>query len=343
MSGGKKIAIGVGIVIVLGAAGAGLLLIKRRPQIPATQTITITGVVLAQDSDPRKQLPIANAKITASINSASVEGGSDPSGFFNLQLRINVPITRTSIPPPPPVLDLSFQHGDYRDLQMNEPADGRLYVVHMTPIPQQTRTTANHSQTTLSNIRVRYSVRIPFVEDVGFIADTFEAANKGNVPCDNNAPCSPDHKWKATITPFKKDAGAGKLFHDVRISCIAGPCPFTKQLQETPQDVPEIQVSILNWSDTTTFLVEAEYTQAHMSDMARESYAVVFGEALNFALPAGAEGLTIVADTNGTEIVYPLGPDLIVSWGVCTAKVAPDHSTLYRCEAKPGYHFRPSE
>jgi len=38
-----------------------------------------------------------------------------------------------------------------------------------------------------------------------------------------------------------------------------GPCPFTKIEQETPaQDRRRFNISVLNWSDTVTFLVEAE-------------------------------------------------------------------------------------
>jgi hypothetical protein len=44
-----------------------------------------------------------------------------------------------------------------------------------------------------------------------------------------------------------------------------------------------------------------------VSSTGRESYPVTFGEALNFAIPVGAEGVTIEAEMNGKPIVFPLG------------------------------------
>jgi len=77
-------------------------------------------------------------------------------------------------------------------------------------------------------------------------------------------------------------------------------------------------ISVLNWSDTVTFLVEAEVVHPMTSDMVRETYPVIFGRALNFSLPASAEGPSIEAEIQGDPIVFPLGPDLFLRWRIAT-------------------------
>jgi hypothetical protein len=77
-----------------------------------------------------------------------------------------------------------------------------------------------------------------------------------------------------------------------------------------------------------------------MGDVIRQSYPAIFGSTMSFTLPAGAEGPSIEAELNGNDIVFPLGPDLILSWANCTLKVSPDQGQLYRCELKAGYRFR---
>ncbi len=77
-----------------------------------------------------------------------------------------------------------------------------------------------------------------------------------------------------------------------------------------------------------------------VTDVIRRSYPVIFGGAMNFTVPPTAEGPSIEADVNGDDIVFPLGPDLILSWGVCSLKVDADQSKLIRCELKPGYRFK---
>jgi hypothetical protein len=76
-----------------------------------------------------------------------------------------------------------------------------------------------------------------------------------------------------------------------------------------------------------------------VSDVVRESYPVIFGQTLSFSLPATAEGPSIEAEVNGQPIVFPLGPDLFLSWGQCTLEISKEQSKVYRCELKPGYRF----
>src|SRR5260370_42386723 len=75
------------------------------------------------------------------------------------------------------------------------------------------------------------------------------------------------------------------------------------------------------------------------SDVVRNSYPVIFGDALNFTLPPAAEGVSIQAELNGETIVFPLGPALILSWADCNARINPAQTRAYRCELKPGYRW----
>src|SRR5262249_5796662 len=153
---------------------------------------------------------------------------------------------------------------------------------------------------TIGNVAVRYSIKTATEVNVGSAVRTFEAENTGNVPCDGHPTCSPDGKWKASRGSVSLDAGAGNEFRNARASCIAGPCPFTRI--ETPasgMNVRTINISALAWSDTATFLVEAEVVHPMVSDLVRNLYPVIFGNTLNFTLPPAAEGVSIQADWNG--------------------------------------------
>ena len=169
----------------------------------------------------------------------------------------------------------------------------------------------------------------------------FQVVNKANVPCKGQYPCSPDGRWKAALGAASLDAGEGNVFQNARASCIAGPCPFTRiESDDFTRGGRNISVTVRNWSDSTTFLLEAEVFHPMDSDMVRRSYPVTFGQALNFTLPPTAQGLSIEAEINGEGIVFPLGPDLYLSWAECNARVNRDQTKVYRCELKPGYRFK---
>ena len=169
---------------------------------------------------------------------------------------------------------------------------------------------------------------------------TFQAVNTANIPCRGNITCSPDGKWKAAIGSISLDAGAGNVFQNARVSCISGPCAFTRiESNELSEGGRKMTVSALNWSDTATFLVEAEVVHPMVGDVTLESYPVIFGEALNFNLPPTAEGLSIGAALNKESILFPIGPALCLSWADCKVSVAKDQTKSYRCELKPGYKF----
>jgi hypothetical protein len=188
---------------------------------------------------------------------------------------------------------------------------------------------------------VRYSVKTTTDVNIGSAVKTFQVENQGNIPCRNQHPCSPDGKWKATIGSTTLDAGAGNEFRDARVSCIAGPCPFTRiESTQSSRGGQIIEVTARDWSSTATFLVEAEVLHNMPTSAAHEFFPVIFGRELSFTLPAAVEGVTIEADVDQQRVFFPLGPALLLSWANCNASENADRTRVFRCELKPGYQFR---
>ena len=95
-----------------------------------------------------------------------------------------------------------------------------------------------------------------YVGDVGTLK-TFHVVNSGNVRCNGRYPCSPDGEWQAAVGFSSLEAPRGDYFSNARVSCIAGPCPFTKiRYDGFSRGGPSVRVEVLDWSDTTTFLFE---------------------------------------------------------------------------------------
>lgn len=325
MTSRKKTTIWFIVILGIVATVLTLVLSHRKP-------VTLKGSVLRQDPDPNKQLPLADVQITAINGLGSGHAKSDSAGFFSLTLPKGLRRRQ-------PVL-LQFRHKDYKALDWDDFIGDKLYVARMAPIHQET-VAESHTDAPVSNTRIRYSVKATAEANIGSAVRTFQVVNKGNMPCEKKPPCAPGGKWKAAIGSLSVDAGAGNQFRNARVSCIAGPCAFTKIEQETfTQDGRRFNVSVRNWSDTTTFLFEAEVVHPMTSDMVRETYPVIFGRALNFSLPASAEGPSIEAEVNGEAIVFPLGPDLFLRWADCQMVPDKDQSRNYRCELKRGYQFR---
>jgi len=322
----RRIAIWVAVAVTIGVVAAILIVRARRA------SVTLTGVVLRQDPDPRKQLPIPNVKITATEGARNAEGESDASGSFHLRL----PHEGWRESP----ATLTFRRSGYQPLEINPSLNGEIYVIRLTPIEAPVVPAARPA-ILVKDVRVRYAERATTPVEVGSAAQTFTVANTGDVPCEGKAPCSPDGKWKASRGVFTVDAGDQQQFENARVSCIAGPCPFTRiESGATLHPGRKITVSILNWSDTATFLVEAEVTRSMPSDAIRQAYPAIYGRAMSFTLPATAEGPSVEADLGGVDLVFPLGPDILLSWADCSLQVGADQTKLYSCELKPGYEFR---
>lgn len=314
----------VALVLVVGGTALGVVYwLKQQP-------ISLRGAVVVQDADPRKQLPLAGVMVSAG-DLAKEAVNTDASGLFVLKLRKPF---RKGYP-----MVLQFRHPQYRPVDLNDHVSNNLYVVRLTPV--QNSAPNNLPAVVVSNMRVRYTIGARTEVNVGSAAKLFEVENKGNVPCKAQHPCSPNGKWKAALGKATLDAGPGNEFRDVRASCLAGPCPFTRIEGGPPaQDVQTVTVSALNWSDTATFVLEAEVFRSMVSQTEHGLYPVVFGDGLTFTLPSAAESVSIEADLNGQTIIFPLGPSLFLSWAGCDRGVSPDNAQVYRCAPKPGYRFQ---
>lgn len=323
----RKLVLLVGISVVV-AALVTLLTLSRR-----FRPITLTGVVIREDLDPRKQVPISDVEIAVSDGLALHDSKSDASGLFRLGLR---PRLRRDQP-----IVITFRHPDYEPLDIFQSVRNKLYVIRMSPIPQPTSKVPSDPKTFIAQVSIRYSVKTSSEVDVGSTIKTFEVANTGNVVCRPPMPCSPDGIWKAAIGAMSLDAGQGNKFRNPRVSCIAGPCPFTKiDANNLAQDNRVLNVSVRDWSDPATFLVEAEVVHPMIGDILRQSYPAILGRNMSFSVPAEAEGVSMEAEVNGSRIVFPLGPDPCLSWAECKVKNERDHTSAYQCELKPGFEFR---
>lgn len=304
-----------------------VLVVRFRHRTP----LVLRGAVTVMSNDTRKEVPIADVEVSLASDTTDSAVKSNASGFFSFKLpwrmRGGHPIT------------LTFRHPEYLPLDQPDFVSDRLYVVHLVPRPHPPMT-ATGPEITVSNLKVRYSIKNFTVVSVGSAVKAFQVENRGNVPCHGSHPCSPDGRWKATDASATLDAGPGNEFRNARVSCIAGPCPFTKIEQDgLSQGGQTIRVSARDWSDTTTFLMEAEVFHPMVGQIVHESYPVIFGPTLNFTLPADAEGICIEADLNREMVIFPLGPDLFLDWATCNARINPDQTKVYTCELKSGFTF----
>jgi hypothetical protein len=325
------------IAVAVAVAAVALLRVHWHRPPSIRRSIPIEGAVIRRDSDTRKELPIENVAVTASDGVVSASADSDASGYFKVELERQVWSGQPII--------VHFQHPGYEPFDLNLQAgrlliDEELHVVALVPLPEPAK--PNVKESVVSNVRVRYTINSRTETNVGSAVKTFQVVNRGNVPCDKHLPCSPDKKWKASKGSASLDAGQDNSFGNVRASCIAGPCPFTSiDSSGFEHGGRHITVSALDWSNTATFLLEAEVFHTAISSNVRESYPVIFGQTLNFTLPPTQEGVSLEAELDGAPMVFPLGPNLYLSWATCTARTnrEKDKTTVYRCELKPGYRF----
>ncbi|MGC2400694.1 MAG: hypothetical protein WA510_12960 [Acidobacteriaceae bacterium] len=333
-------------IVVSAAALTGLfffLRAHRLREIADRLSVPIEGAVLQREADPNKQLPISDVTITASDGARSAVTQSDASGYFKLVLTKRV---LSDLP-----ITVRFSHPHYEPAEISV-ATGRfetpseLHVVAMVPVAparvQKASAPSTRPLSVVSDIRVRYTINNRSDSNVGSTTKTFQVANQGDVPCDHRSPCSPDGKWKAASKTVTLDAGPNSSYGNVSASCIAGPCPFTRiDSSGFVHGGRHISITALNWSNTATFLLEAEVYHTAINAEVRELYPVIFGETLNFTLPPTQEGVSLEADIDGSPMVFPLGPNLSLSWAACSVRTGQQEAgtAVYRCELKPGFRF----
>ena len=326
------------LVVSLMLLATALLLFIRRDS--GIAFFTLQGVVLRQDKDLRGQQPVANVAMQLQMASRTFDATTDAQGYFHIPLhRVVLPGTR---------LLLTLTHPGFQPQQLPIVVSLRSSrnPLRILFLRESVADSQNHPSTTASvrmtNIRVRYVENGSTETNIGSISRTFEIANHGNVPCKGHPPCSPDGQWKATIGKIQLDAGPGNAFQQIRISCIAGPCPFTRI--DSPHEEKSgrmLSARVTNWSDTVAILVEAEVYHQSVSSAVHHLFPVLFERTLSFTLPANEEGVSLEAEMNGTEMVFPLGPEGEMSWASCVERdsESADQARVYHCELKPGYSF----
>jgi hypothetical protein len=335
-----KLLWGAGIVVaVLGLALVAIRLSKTGRPRNLLAPLTLLGAVLRQDDDPRNQTPLANVEVTAADGSVTLREKSASSGLFKLTLRPHLGTGRR--------IALKFASPGYQPLTISVPHSvDRLLIVRMRPLVRQSASKADAAASLkivrIRDVRIRYLSNEQTAMNVGSLAKQYEVANMGNVACDKREPCSPDGKWKAATNLISLDAQEGNEFQNVRVLCIAGPCPFTKvESDDLSRPARKIRIKISDWSDTANFLVEADIVRTLTTNKVLYTYPFIVGQTMNFALPEGSEGLSIEATLNGREIVFPVGPDSLLSWATCGVETPAGGNRFYRCQLKPEYAFEP--
>ncbi len=318
------------LVSVLIAVVLGALYVYLSPIRP---DITLTGVVLVEDPDPRKQVPIIDAEVRASVGKRVVVTHSGASGYFKLG-----PIPYR----PKETVAFTASHPDYKTVQFSPANFDRLFVIRLPTTKLDTSDpTYDGPILNITNLKIRYAVKATATINIGSIVRSFEVQNRGNVPCAAASVCSPDGKWRASVQSVTYDAGNSNQFTNVRSSCISGPCVFTQvEGNNIANPGRYLHITIRNWSDTVTFLVESEVSRTTQSDLVRQAFPATIGSTMEFTLPATAEGPSIEAELGGTNIIFPLGPSLLLSWATCRQEINPNGTRLFRCELKPSFAFR---
>lgn len=328
MSRSRKAAL---VIITVAAAGSAIAL--RLTVFAPVKPVMLTGVVIVGSDDVDKQVPIPDVRVAVAEGLATQDTWTNSTGFFTLTLNKQVKVGQ-------PVI-LEFRHAEYKPLDQIVFADDRVEAASLAPAIPASAATAGLPRVAVSNVTIRYSIKTSTLINVGSVVKTFRVTNTGNVPCKERYPCSPDEKWKASIGSSNLEAPGGSVFSNARVSCIAGPCPFTRiRADDFSRGGPNIHVAILNWSNTATFLFEAEVFRSMITNSTRKSYPVIFGRTLHFSVPADAEGVCINADMDKDSIVFPLGPEPRLSWATCLASVGPHRTEVYECELNPGYAFK---
>src|SRR5579864_6335097 len=155
--------------IILGIAAVVIIQLRHR------KPLVLRGAVTVNSSDSRKEVPIADVVVSVSNDVAQGTGKTDASGYFSITLPPSVRRGHSII--------LRFRHPDYLPLDQRDFVGDQLYVSHLAPRPRPPMTGARGPETTVGNLKVRYSIKNFTVISVGSAVKTFQVENRGNVPC----------------------------------------------------------------------------------------------------------------------------------------------------------------
>src|SRR5437667_355447 len=104
------------IILACGILGTGLTVFMVHRWRP----VTLKGVVLTQETDANKQLPISDVQITAVNSLGDGNSKSDSSGFFSLTLPKGLKRRQ-------PVI-LRFRHEGYQALNLDDFVEDKIYI-----------------------------------------------------------------------------------------------------------------------------------------------------------------------------------------------------------------------
>jgi hypothetical protein len=189
MSMARKSSFWIALALVAGLIFVGVL-VRRQHGKP----LTIAGAVTVQDTDPRKQLPIAGVEITVKDASGEPPAKSDSSGFFSLNLRQGLRRGQK--------VTLMFRHPNYNPLDLPEFAGDKLYIVHLVPLSKNADNVSNRPAITVGNVRVRYSIMAMRTANVGSAVRTFQVKKILNIPYQKRLP-----RFEVVGEPFQDFGG----------------------------------------------------------------------------------------------------------------------------------------
>src|SRR6185437_15315947 len=186
----KKITIWIA---VLAAAAVLIAVIVARMQRWRPRNLTIQGAVVRSRPEPGKQSPIGGVTVTATDGMMTTTAKSDSSGYFQLRFRAKLW--------PGHVLQMEFRKPEFKDSNLTVPltyrsSSDRLFIAALEPIVPEKDEVTGKKLTVVSNVRVRFTENVEGDDNIGSAVKTFQVVNKGNVPCNRQAPCSPDGRWK---------------------------------------------------------------------------------------------------------------------------------------------------
>ncbi len=269
----------------------------------------------------KKELPIADVVITASDGIRSAATRSDASGYFKLVLHKRVlsdqPIHGHFPPSALRTAGLNRANGKIED------AGPALCCRHGTPHSEdrcsgRSKVSSSTQPSPISGLKYPGEVydQHPHPDECRLRSQDLPGGQQGK--CALRSPVSLFAGWQvegdlcdgvARCRDRQYVRQHNRLLH-------CGPCPFTRiDSSGFIHGGRNISVTALNWSDTATFLMEAEVYHTAISSEVRELYPVNFGQTLNFTLPPTQEGVSLEAELDGAPMVFPLGPESLLELG----------------------------